>query len=185
MRKKRTIGKTKSGAPCKSSYEKVREGGQVYRRRYTGGKIKIEKRGEKEIRKETNGEVEDTREREGHPIDIRYRSGCIAFSCGRPDYTSIHTHTHTYIYTRRMVLFVVTEIIGCGPEGPRRRCNIPPRGRGTADRYRRQSGSDERHEKSLLVSRSCSRWKSPVELDSASENQRSDEGVDGMSACWW
>lgn len=48
--------------------------------------------------------------------------------------------------THRMVLFVVTKITGCGLR--RGRGNVTHRAaeRRTTDRYRRQSGSDERHE---------------------------------------
>lgn len=47
--------------------------------------------------------------------------------------------------THRMVLFVVTKITGCGLR--RGRGNVTHRAaeRRTTDRYRRQSGSDERH----------------------------------------
>lgn len=76
----------------------MREGSQIYRRRCTGRKIKIEKRREKEVKRERERQTArckvQRREREGHPIDIRYCSRAIAFSCGRAHYTSIYAHTY-------------------------------------------------------------------------------------------
>lgn len=96
---------------------------------------KKEGRGKERVRERKREREKNERTRRApyrHPIPLGY---CFLMWPG-----GLRRSTH------RMVLFVVTKITGCGLQRGRGNVTYRAAERRTVDRYRRQSGSDERHE---------------------------------------